>query len=105
MLIVAFVLLGTWSTSEADRLADHFKFANVMSIAVSLIVAIVGWWRNGLYNFGWMCFAHWAACLYSGIAEVLVQTSLDEDTGEEEEHDSEEVHDSEDSDEDWIRVD
>lgn len=103
MLIVAFVLLGTWSTSEADRLADHFRLANVISIAVSLTVAIVGRWRNELYNFGWMCFAHWAAYLYSGIAVVLVQTSLDEDTGEEEEHDSEEENDSEDSDEGWLR--
>lgn len=105
MLIAAFVLLGTWSTSEADRLADYFKLANVMSIAVSLTIATVGWWRNGLCNFGWICFAHWAACLYSGIAEVVVQTSLNGDTGEEEEQNSEEEHYSEDSDEDWIRVD
>ena len=105
MLIVAFVLLSTWSITEADRLADHFRLANVISIAVSLSVAIVGWWRNGLYNFVWMCFVHWAACLYSGIAEVVVQTSLNEDTGEEEEQNSEEEHVSEDSDEDWTRVD
>ena len=104
MLVVAFVLLGTWSIAEADRLADHFRLANAVSIAVSLSVAIVGWWRNGLYNFGLVRFVHWAACLYSGIAEVVMQTSLNGDTGEEEEQNSEEEHVSEDSDEDWTRV-
>ena len=92
MLIVAFVLLGTTSTSKPERLAKHFKLANVISSAVFMTIAIIDWRRLGLYNFGWSCVVHWAACLYSGIAKVLVQTSVDEDLTEEG-HDSE--HDGE----------
>jgi len=98
MLIGALVLLGTTSTSHPHRLADHFKTANVGSAAFFLTFAVGTWQESGVFNFGWLCVMLWAACLNSGIAEVLVQKPLEQDLDDEE-------HDSEDSDEDWVHVD
>lgn len=97
MLIVAFVLLGLTNTSEPHRLAEHFKTANVGAVALFWAIAIVDWRRTGVCNFGYMCFVHWAACLYSGIAEIMVHSSLYQDSDDED-------NESEGSDEDWVHV-
>jgi hypothetical protein len=44
-----------------------------------------------------MWVVHWAGCLNACIAEILLQSSLDKISGEEE-------HDSEDYDEDWVHL-
>jgi hypothetical protein len=97
MIIVALVLLDLARTSEARRLAIHCKTANVVSSAIALVVGIFLWQRDGVNNAGMMCVVHWAACLNAGIAEVLLQSSLDKDPGEEE-------NNSENSDEDWVHM-
>jgi hypothetical protein len=95
MIIVALVLLDLARTSEARRLAVHFRTANVVSSAIALVVGIILWRRDGVYNAGLMWVVHWAGCLNTCIAEVLLQSSLDKDSGEEE-------YDIEDSGEDWV---
>jgi hypothetical protein len=92
MIIVTLVLLNFARSFEAHRLALRLKNANVVLSVISLVVGIVIWRKDGVYNFGVMSVMHWAACLNAGIAEVLLQSSPDKDSGEEE-------HDSEDSDE------
>jgi hypothetical protein len=77
MIIVALVLLKFTRTLEARRLADHFITANLVSAAVSLPIGIVYWQQNSVYSFRFMCIVHWSACLYSGIALVLEQSSLE----------------------------
>jgi hypothetical protein len=84
IVIVALVLLDCTRTSEALRLADHFRSVNSVSVAFHLFYSIGSWLQNGVYDFGAMCFVHWAACLYSGIVEVLVRSSLRKYSGEEE---------------------
>lgn len=55
------------------------------------------WQRYGVYNPGSMWVVHWGACLNAGIAQVLLQSSLDEDSGDE-------GHDSGDSIEDRVHM-
>jgi len=98
MIIAALLLLDLARTLEACRLADHFKSVNVFSITFFLYFAIGDWARTGAYNFDSMCFVHWAACVYSEIAEILVQSSLDQNIDDEEYH-------SESFEEDWVQVD
>lgn len=92
MIIVTLVLLDFGRSFEAHRLALRLKNANVVLSVISLVVGIVIWRKDGVYNFGVMSVMHWATCLNAGIAEVLLQSSLDKNAGEEE-------HDSEDFDE------
>jgi hypothetical protein len=97
MIVVTLVLLDFRRSFEAHRLALRLKNANVVLSVISLVVGIVIWRKDGVYNFGVMSAMHWAACLNAGIAEILLQIPAGQDSDDEE-------YDNEGSDEGWVRV-